>query len=179
MTKFVVGEALFPDTFVMYMARLFVTFDATAAAWYSAERSHVPPGWNDERSSAFLLERLGALGASLRYGLLSAGGGAELWARLHTAWADKPGAATQLALLFSLLAAEEQPFEQMRSALRTPPPPDPLAAAGPATRGVGEPFNAAAIIARLAAAPDGLLPPSVVPQLDKSTAAGLEASPAQ
>ena len=200
MREFVGGEAIFPEAFVMYMARLFVAFDATAAAWYRAERGKVPPSWSEERSSAFLLERLGALGASLRYGLLSAGSSDELWARLHAAWADTPGAVAQLALLFSLLSAEQQPFEEMRSALRAPPPPGTAAgtAAGTAVgtavgtaagttagaavgavggrvgtaagaAGGGGSVDAAALIARLAAAPDGLLPPSVVPQLDSST----------
>ena len=173
MREFVGGEAIFPEAFVMYMARLFVAFDATAAAWYRAERGKVPPSWSEERSSAFLLERLGALGASLRYGLLSAGSSDELWARLHAAWADTPGAVAQLALLFSLLSAEQQPFEEMRSALRAPPPPG--TAVGTAAGAVGGrvggggSFDAAALIARLAAAPDGLLPLSVVPQLDSST----------
>ena len=172
MTKFVRGEALFPDSFVMYMARLFVAFDATAAAWYSAERNRVPPNWSEERASAFLLEKLGTLGASLRYGLLSAGGGDELWARLHASWADKPGAVAQLPLLFSLLATEQQPVEQMRSALRAPPPSDAPAVVR-TTFGTVAKFDAAAVIAGLAAAPDGLLPPSVVPQLDKGKAASL------
>ena len=176
MREFVGGEAVFPEAFVMYMARLFVAFDATAAAWYSTERGNVPPSWSEERSSAYLLERLGALGASLQFSLLSASSSGELWARLHAAWADTPGAVAQLALLFSLLAAEQQPFEEMRSALRAPPPPGTAAgiaagtAAGGVTEGVtGGAFDAAAVIARLAAAPDGLLPPSVVPQLDTST----------
>ena len=46
MREFVGGEALFPEAFVMYLARLFVTFDATAAAWYSAERGKVPRSWS-------------------------------------------------------------------------------------------------------------------------------------
>ena len=190
MREFVGGEAIFPEAFVMYMARLFVAFDATAAAWYRAERGKVPPSWSEERSSAFLLERLGALGASLRYGLLSAGSSDELWARLHAAWADTPGAVAQLALLFSLLSAEQQPFEEMRSALRAPPPPGIAAGTavdtaagtavgaavgavggrvGTAAGAAGGSFDASALIARLAAAPDGLLPLSVVPQLDSST----------
>ena len=40
-----------------------------------------------------------------RYGLLSAGSSEQLWARLHAAWADTPGALLQLVLLFSLLSA--------------------------------------------------------------------------
>ena len=40
-----------------------------------------------------------------RYGLLSAGSSDQLWARLHAAWADTPGALLQLVLLFSLLSA--------------------------------------------------------------------------
>ena len=46
MREFVGGEALFPEAFVMYLARLFVAFDATAAAWYSAERGKVPRSWS-------------------------------------------------------------------------------------------------------------------------------------
>ena len=44
MRGFVSGEgvALYSDAFVMYMARLFVAFDATAAAWYSAEPEPEP-----------------------------------------------------------------------------------------------------------------------------------------
>ena len=47
MREFVGGEALFPEAFVMYLARLFVAFDATAAAWYSAERGKVPRSWSE------------------------------------------------------------------------------------------------------------------------------------
>ena len=43
--------------------------------------------------------------ALTRYGLLSAGSSDQLWARLHAAWADTPGALLQLVLLFSLLSA--------------------------------------------------------------------------
>ena len=44
MRGFVSGEgvALYSDAFVMYMARLFVAFDATAAAWYRPEPEPSP-----------------------------------------------------------------------------------------------------------------------------------------
>ena len=103
MTEFVAGDALFSDAFVMYMARLFVAFDATTAAWYRTELSYLPVSWGEAKATAHMLEKLGALGASLRHGLLSAPGGASaVWAKLQVAWADKPGAAAQLVLLFSL-----------------------------------------------------------------------------
>lgn len=162
LTAFTVAEeAVFPEAFVMYLARLFVAYDATTADWYREQRSAIPPSWSEAKVSRTLQQRLGSIGASVHFGLrpyagTGSAGAADLWARLNGAWADRPGGSAQLALLFSLLSAERQPLEPMGRALQT-------------QGASGRPLDAAAIAAALAATPHALLPAEMVPMQDAAT----------
>lgn len=156
----VAEEAVFPEAFVMYLARLFVAYDSTTAAWYREQRSAIPPSWSEAKVRRTLQQRLGAIGASVHFGLRpytdGPAGAAALWARLNGAWADRPGGSAQLALLFSLLSAERQPVEPMGRALQ-------LQGAS------GRPLDPTAIAETLAATPHALLPAEMVPMQDATT----------
>ena len=112
----------YPQRFVTYLARFLLRFDAASAGWWRSKLAALPAGWSDARAQAEMSNLVGALGASLAYGLApfaaaDAAGAASLFKRLSAAYGAQAEAPAQLALMFSLLAAERQPAELMRAAL--------------------------------------------------------------
>ena len=84
-----------------------------------------------------------------------AAGAAALWRKLSAAYGAQAEAPAQLALMFSLLAADRQPADMMRAALPSSSSKDPPAAASAADA-------AEAARAALAAAADALPPAAVL-----------------
>ena len=151
------GAGAYPEAFVMYLARFLLRFDSSSSAWWRSKLASLPAGWSDARAQAELRALVGSLGASLAYGLApfaaaDAAGAAALWRKLSAAYGAQAEAPAQLALMFSLLAADRQPAEMMRAALPSSSSKEPPAAASAAE----------AARAALAAAADALPPAAVL-----------------
>ena len=121
----------------MYLARFLLRFDSSSSAWWRSKLASLPAGWSDARAQAELRALVGSLGASLAYGLApfaaaDAAGAAALWRKLSAAYGAQAEAPAQLALMFSLLAADRQPAEMMRAALPSSSSKEPPAAASAA-----------------------------------------------
>ena len=127
------GAGAYPEAFVMYLARFLLRFDSSSSAWWRSKLASLPAGWSDARAQAELRALVGSLGASLAYGLApfaaaDAAGAAALWRKLSAAYGAQAEAPAQLALMFSLLAADRQPAEMMRAALPSSSSKEPPAA---------------------------------------------------
>ena len=132
------GAGAYPEAFVMYLARFLLRFDSSSSAWWRSKLASLPAGWSDARAQAELRALVGSLGASLAYGLApfaaaDAAGAAALWRKLSAAYGAQAEAPAQLALMFSLLAADRQPADMMRAALPSSASKEPPAAASPPT----------------------------------------------
>ena len=146
---------IFPDPFVMYLARFLLQYDEGSARWYSSVSESLP--------LSDLPNQVASYGASLSYRLppfaaSAAGGGpAALWQALDSAYGQMPGAGAQLPLLFSLLSPADQPVEVMKASL-----------AGRASIAGGAGGAVDGSVADLLAAPNALLPPSTAVIWDSS-----------
>ena len=155
------GAGAYPEAFVMYLARFLLRFDSSSSAWWRSKLASLPAGWSDARAQAELRALVGSLGASLAYGLApfaaaDAAGAAALWRKLSAAYGAQAEAPAQLALMFSLLAADRQPADMMRAAL----PSSASKEQAPAAASAADAAEAAR--AALAAAADALPPAAVL-----------------
>ena len=109
----------------MYLARFLLQYDERSAYWINSATASLPSSWSASQRQAALREALGAFGSSLSYRLapLAAtgeAGAATLFDGLSAAYGHRghedDEVASQLTLLFSLLAPAMQPIEAMHVA---------------------------------------------------------------
>ena len=81
------SNPIYPESFIMYLARILVVFDPMIRGWYMAQEATAPRTWPAHRLLEARLERLGCLGSSLVYGLApfaaqGCAGSVTLWEEL-------------------------------------------------------------------------------------------------
>lgn len=158
------SSGAFPEVFVLYLSRFLIAYDSASSSWYRARVAEFPPGWGTARVERQLQQLLSSFAASVSFGLrpfASGGreGSQELWELLSNTYGSLPGAAAQLALLFSLLSAEQQPVEQIKAALVQKAASD------------GDGASALSLEGKLVKASDALAPPEMAPVWDELTSA--------
>ena len=106
--------------FITYLARFLLNFDRGSAAWWAEQSRQLPVGLNREALRAVRERQFGQFSESVEVGLVRYQGqqGVRLlFSLMRSRYGKTPLAKVQLALLFSLISAANQPSDLIENAL--------------------------------------------------------------
>eukprot|EP00900_Chrysochromulina_parva_P012085 jgi/Chrpa1/20878/Chrysochromulina_OHIO_Genome00006408-RA len=106
--------------FITYLARFLLNFDRGSAAWWAEQSRQLPVGLNREALRAVRERQFGQFSESVEVGLVryqGQQGVRVLFSLMRSRYGKTPLAKVQLALLFSLISAANQPSDLIENAL--------------------------------------------------------------
>ena len=110
----------YQPTFITYLSRFLLNYDSSSANWWRDQLRSIPLSLERQQLTALRERQFGQFSESVEVGLQRYQGKAgvrALFSFLKSRYGSSPAAKLQLALLFSIISAKNQPSKLMRRAL--------------------------------------------------------------